>query len=49
MKKFTPITLADIGATPEQIEILVTGSQKYLPPEDEDETPVDIPDPDPIS
>lgn len=41
--------MEDIGATPEQIEILVTGSQKYLPPEPEDEEPVDIPDADAIS
>lgn len=36
-EKYVPVTEDDLGLTPQQIRELVTGAQKYLPPDDEDE------------
>lgn len=37
---FKPITEADLGLTPAQVKELVTGAQKYLPPQTEDGEPI---------
>lgn len=38
--KFKPITEEQVGLTPEEVKELVTGAQKYLPPETEDGEPI---------
>lgn len=35
-----PITEKDLDLTPEELQDLVKGAQKYLPPQDEDGNPI---------
>lgn len=37
---YKPVTEKDLGLTPEEIKELVTGAQKYLPPQTEDGEPI---------
>lgn len=38
---FKPVTAEQLGLTPEELEILVKGAQKHLPPQTEDGEPID--------
>ena len=39
-ENYKPVTVEDIGLTPDEIRDLVKGAQKFLTPEDEDGEPI---------
>jgi hypothetical protein len=39
-ESFKPVTMADLGLSSDEIADLVTGAQKYLPPQTEDGEPI---------
>jgi hypothetical protein len=40
LRDFKPVTEKDLALTPEELETIVKGAQKFLPPTDEDGEPI---------